>query len=135
MVTATAALEGHVAGPNSQYPYATSATVDGVTISNANGESCGGTLTLAFAVSCNSVFVPLGVKIGAKRLVDTAEAYGFNKPTGIPGAAISQIPDADKIGDDVAVGSSAIGQGEVLATTLQMTASRRPSRWAGGCPS
>jgi peptidoglycan glycosyltransferase len=36
------------------------------------------------------------------------------------GAARSTIPDAAEIGDDLAVGSTAIGQGKVLTTALQM---------------
>ena len=48
------------------FPYATYATLDGVKLSNANGEECGGSLALAFAVSCNSVFAPLGVKLGRR---------------------------------------------------------------------
>ncbi len=64
------------------FPYATYATLDGVKLSNANGEECGGTLELAFAVSCNSVFSPLGVKLGAARLVAMAERFGFNHETG-----------------------------------------------------
>ena len=67
------------------FPYATYATLDGVKLNNANGEECGGTLELAFAVSCNSVFAPLGVKLGAARLVATAERFGFNQPPGIAG--------------------------------------------------
>ncbi len=66
------------------------------------------------------MFAPLGVKVGAKRLVDTAERFGFNRPPGVPGAAISTIPGPDEIGGPLAVGSSAIGQGKVLATPLQM---------------
>jgi cell division protein FtsI/penicillin-binding protein 2 len=120
MITLAAALQARLAGPRSTYAYATSTTVDGVSVANANGESCGGTLALAFAVSCNSVFVPLGVRVGAARLVATAEAFGFNAPLGVPGAATSTIPPAAQIGDDLAVGSSAIGQGRVQATTLQM---------------
>src|SRR6185312_8956334 len=50
-------------------------------------EDCGGSLELAFAVSCNSVFTPLGVKLGASRLVETAEHFGFNQDPGVPGAA------------------------------------------------
>ena len=48
------------------------------------------------------------------------ERFGFNQPPGVPGAATSTIPPADEIGDDLAVGSTAIGQGRVQATTLQM---------------
>jgi cell division protein FtsI/penicillin-binding protein 2 len=66
------------------------------------------------------VFAPLGVKVGPERLVETAEKYGFNRDPGIPGAAYSTIPPGDQIGDDLAVGSTAIGQGKVEASALQM---------------
>ena len=32
-----------------------------------------------FAHSCNSVFAPLGAKLGAEKLVETAETFGFNE--------------------------------------------------------
>jgi cell division protein FtsI/penicillin-binding protein 2 len=120
MVTLSGALEARIAGPHSSYPARTSATIEGVDIENANGESCGGSLRLSFAHSCNSVFAPLGARLGAARLVGTAEAFGFNHDLGIPGAATSSIPAASEIGDPLAVGSSAIGQGLVQATALQM---------------
>jgi peptidoglycan glycosyltransferase len=120
MVTVTAVLEGHVAGEGTVFPYATSTTLDGVKLENANGESCGGSLALAFAVSCNSVFAPLGVKVGAPRLVETAERFGFNHEPGIAGAVESTLPAASQIQGELALGSSAIGQGEVQASALQM---------------
>jgi cell division protein FtsI/penicillin-binding protein 2 len=52
--------------------------------------------------------------------VKTAEQFGFNTDPGIPGAATSTIPAASEIGDGLAVGSSAIGQGKVQASALQM---------------
>jgi peptidoglycan glycosyltransferase len=120
IVTLTGALEAKLATPKSSYPYATATTLSGVRLENANGESCGGTLAVAFAVSCNSVFAPLGAALGATRLVAVAERFGFNRPPDIAGAATSTIPPASEIGDDLAVGSSAIGQGRVQATALQM---------------
>jgi peptidoglycan glycosyltransferase len=120
MITVSGALQAGVASPHSTYPYATSATLDGVQLHNANGESCGGTLVLAFAVSCNSVFSPLGVKLGAPRLVATAERFGFNRPPGVAGAAESTIPPASAIQGELAVGSTAIGQGMVQASPLEM---------------
>jgi penicillin-binding protein A len=121
IVTAAAALRYNVAKPTSSYPAQTSATLSGVELQNADGESCGGTLVQSFAHSCNSVFAPLGAKVGAKRLVETAEAFGFNDDLGILGAATSSIPPASQLGDDdLVVGSSAIGQGQVQATALQM---------------
>jgi hypothetical protein len=120
MITATGALQAGITSLSTAYPVQTAATLEGVQLDNAGGESCGGTLLVSFARSCNSVFAPLGARLGARRLVRTAEAYGFNRPPGIPGAAESTIPAAGAIGDDLAVGSSAIGQGRVQATTLQM---------------
>ncbi len=92
MITLTGVLQATWPRRSTDFPYATHATLDGVKLSNANGEECGGSLALAFAVSCNSVFAPLGVKLGAPRLVATAERFGFNHAPGIPGAAESTLP-------------------------------------------
>ncbi|MBB4662551.1 penicillin-binding transpeptidase domain-containing protein [Conexibacter arvalis] len=121
IITLVGALEAGIAKPDTQYPVVSEASLSGVAIQNANSEMCGGSLVASFAHSCNSVFAPLGARLGAERLVEVAERFGFNSSLGIPGSAISSIPAADKIGDDLAVGSSAIGQGMVQATTLQMT--------------
>jgi penicillin-binding protein A len=120
MITLSGVLQAGIADPHSTFPYATYATLDGVKLSNAGGEECGGSLALAFAVSCNSVFAPLGVKLGAARLVAMAERYGFNHGPGIPGAAQSTLPAASQIQGELDVGSTAIGQGEVQASALQM---------------
>ena len=119
IVTATAALEAHLVTPSTPFPVQTQALVDGVPLQNANGESCGGTFANSFAESCNSVFAPLGVKIGAKRLLGTAERFGFNEAPGVAGAAESTIPPAS-LNSPLAVGSSAIGQDKVQSTPLQM---------------
>ncbi|MFZ1924559.1 MAG: penicillin-binding transpeptidase domain-containing protein, partial [Solirubrobacteraceae bacterium] len=120
MVTVTAALEANVASLKSVFPYATSATLDGVKLGNAGGEDCGGSLALAFAVSCNSVFAPLGVKVGANRLVATAESFGFNHSPGLPGAVESTLPPARQIQGELDLGSTSIGQGQVQASALEM---------------
>jgi cell division protein FtsI/penicillin-binding protein 2 len=120
IVTLAAALESGVAKPSSSYPVQTAATLEGVALENANGESCGGSLRMSFAHSCNSVFAPLGAKIGSERLVGTAERFGFNQDPGLVGALRATIPAAAEVGDDLAVGSTAIGQGKVLATPLAM---------------
>ncbi|HEX8120257.1 MAG TPA: penicillin-binding transpeptidase domain-containing protein [Solirubrobacteraceae bacterium] len=120
IITLSGAVEAKIAKPSDQFAVATAATLEGVELQNANGESCGGSLIDSFAHSCNSVFAPLGAKLGARRLVQTAERFGFNETPAIDGAATSTIPPAAQIGDDLAVGSSAIGQGRVTASTLQM---------------
>ena len=59
-----------VAKPRDTFPVQTAATLEGVELQNANGESCGGTLAQSFAESCNSVFAPLGAQArrrGARR--------------------------------------------------------------------
>ena len=120
MITLTGVLQAGLANPHTVFPYATYSTLDGVKLNNANGEECGGTLELAFAVSCNSVFAPLGAKLGAARLVATAESYGFNHSPGVPGAVESTLPPASQIQGQLDVGSTAIGQGEVQASALEM---------------
>src|SRR3954447_17503514 len=120
IVTLTGALEAGLARPSTPFPVQTAATLEGVELQNANGESCGGTLAVSFAKSCNSVFAPLGAKLGARKLVDVAQRFGWNEDPKISGASTPSIPPAGQIGDDLAVGSSAIGQGRVQATALQM---------------
>ncbi len=120
IITLAGALEEKAVKQNASFPVQTAATIEGVELQNANGESCGGSLTNSFAHSCNSVFAPLGAKLGAEKLVAAAEAFGFNQPASLKGAAVATIPDPEEIGDDLAVGSSAIGQGVVQATPLQM---------------
>jgi cell division protein FtsI/penicillin-binding protein 2 len=92
IITASGALQAGIAKLSTVYPIATSADIDGYSLQNAGGEACGGTLLNAFAVSCNSVFAPLGARLGGQRLVAIAQRFGFNQPTGIPGAAESTIP-------------------------------------------
>jgi peptidoglycan glycosyltransferase len=121
IITATGALEAKIVKLTDTFALAGAATIGGYTLHNAGGEICGGTFLNAFAVSCNSVFAPLGVRLGGRRLVDVAQRFGFDQAPSIPGAAESEIPSASTIGGDVAVGSSAIGQGRVQASTLEMT--------------
>ncbi len=120
IITATAALQAGIVKLSSSFPIQTSSTIDGYTLQNAGSEACGGTFLNAFAVSCNSVFAPLGAKLGGARLVAMAERFGFDQPPPFPGALESTIPTASAIGSNLAVGSSAIGQGKVLATPLEM---------------
>ena len=120
IITTAAALEHGVATPSTTYRPATFARLSGVKVGNANGERCGGTLTEAFIESCNSVFAPLGAKVGAKRLVSSARAFGFGERTKIPSAKPSTMSAANELRDALAVGAAALGQERDLATPLQM---------------
>jgi peptidoglycan glycosyltransferase len=118
IITLSAALASGAATPSSSYPVRTAATLSGVKLANASNESCGGSLAQSFADSCNSVFAPLGAKVGAKKLVARAEAFGFNETPRVPVAKPNTI--SKQLRDDIAVGSAAIGQEKDLATPLGM---------------
>ncbi len=120
VITLSAALEHGIAQPSSTYPVLSSTTLSGVKLSNASDEACGGTLVEAFSKSCNSVFAPLGAKLGAARLVAAARAFGFGEQPAIPSARPSTISPAAGLRDDLAVGAAAIGQDRDLATPLEM---------------
>ncbi|HVC07817.1 MAG TPA: penicillin-binding transpeptidase domain-containing protein [Solirubrobacterales bacterium] len=120
IVTTAAALKAGLTSPGRSYPVRTSATLDGYVLHNANGEACGGSLSEAFAVSCNSVFAPLGAQVGASRLVEAARRFGFDGHPRLPDALRSTIPGRGDLGNSLMVGSTSIGQGQVLATPLEM---------------
>jgi penicillin-binding protein A len=126
IITTAAALEDGVSNPDEEFPAVTAATVEGRPIANAHDESCGGDLVESFALSCNSVFAPMGAELGGKRLLEEAEQFGFNNAPTIydeEALAVTQPPSStipDPIGGDLDVAVSAIGQGQVLATPLQM---------------
>ena len=67
--------------------------MSGVKLRNACDEQCGGSLTNSFAHSCNSVFGPIGAKVGAKRLVAMAEKFGFNETPDLPAAKVNDDPE------------------------------------------
>ena len=120
IITLAAALQERKTTPAESFPVRTAATLSGVQLRNAGDEACGGTLTDSFAHSCNSVFAPLGARLGAGRLVAYAERFGFNERLPIPAARPSTIPRARELSDELAVGASAIGQDRDLATPLVM---------------
>ncbi|HVY77527.1 MAG TPA: penicillin-binding transpeptidase domain-containing protein [Solirubrobacterales bacterium] len=126
MITTVAALQKGVVSLDDEFEIAEGANVGGRFIENANGELCGGTFREAFAESCNADFAPLGPEIGNDDLVATAERFGFNSPPTLYATKfVKQVEPAEstipaEIGEDVDLGVSAIGQGEVLATPLEM---------------
>jgi peptidoglycan glycosyltransferase len=125
MITTTAALQAGVVSLDDEFEVTNGATV-GRFIENANGEYCGGTFREAFAESCNADFVPLGPKIGNDKMVETAERFGFNSPPALYApryVKAAELPEPSiptQIGEEVDLGVTAIGQGEVLATPLEM---------------
>ena len=133
VVTTTAGLEADKVRLGEQFPVVTEINPDPAkgarVIENAHDEPCGGSFVEAFAKSCNTVFAPLGVKIGAEKIVETAERYGWNQPTTLYDAKATAATDPGRMtmptnfeGDTshTNISVTAIGQGEVLATPLGM---------------
>lgn len=126
IVTTAAALETGEVSLDDEFEISNGINVGGRFLNNANGEYCGGTFRESFAESCNAVFAPLGPAVGNDKLVETAEKFGFNSPPTLYAPQIlrevepeeSTIPT--EIGEEIDLGVSAIGQGEVLATPLEM---------------
>ena len=128
LITASAALENGY-GPDSTWPNPAVLSLPQTThvLSNFGGEHCYGgvpqlTLDQAFTVSCNVVFGEIGLKLGAQKIVDQAEAYGFNQdiPFDVPFVS-GNIPSVSYFDQrEPAVALSAIGQDQVSANPLQM---------------
>jgi hypothetical protein len=126
MITTTAALQKGVVSLDDYFEIVDGVNVGGRFISNANGEFCGGTFREAFAESCNADFAPLGPKIGNDDMVAVSERFGFNSPLTLYAERIVREVEPEEptipteIGEEVDLGVTAIGQGEVLATPLVM---------------
>jgi cell division protein FtsI/penicillin-binding protein 2 len=126
MVTTTAALQKGLVSLDDYFEITNGVNVGGRFIENANGEYCGGSFREAFAESCNADFAPLGPEIGNDDLVATARRFGFDSPPTLYAPEVVRAVDPpestipSEVGDDLDLGVSAIGQGEVLATPLQM---------------
>ncbi|QPK83292.1 penicillin-binding protein 2 [Corynebacterium qintianiae] len=90
-------------------------------VPNYGGQMCGGshttTLRTAFALSCNTAFVQMGIEIGPDALRDAAKRFGVGEAydMGVPTASgsLGDLPGAAELGQ------SAIGQRDVTMTALQ----------------
>ncbi len=125
LITTTGALDAGIVKLSDTFPIETSNSDIGREIANSDDAPCGGTFAESFANSCNTVFAPLGARLGGPELVEVAERYGFNAPPPIfdpvAAAAIDPPPSTiPEISSSVETGESAIGQGQVLATPLQL---------------
>lgn len=93
------------------------------TLSNYASETCGGGIAEMLAVSCDTGFATIGLQLGATTLNEEATAFGFNStpPIDLPGAAKSTFPPVSFFSQNTPqLAFSAIGQGNVAATPLQM---------------
>lgn len=94
---------------------------------NCNKLDGHGTLDLkgALAASCNTYFIELATRVGAKKLLSTAEDLGFGQAIDLGNGIKSdqgELPELKALNSDAAVGNLGFGQGQLLATPLQLAA-------------
>ncbi|MEV3986103.1 penicillin-binding transpeptidase domain-containing protein [Nonomuraea sp. NPDC049758] len=96
------------------------ATVGGLKIRNSEKEEFGSLSFLdSFAHSCNTTFAPLAEqRLGADKLLKTAEGVGFNQPLniGVP-ATKASFPRAQS---DAELAAESFGQARITASPLSM---------------
>jgi penicillin-binding protein A len=120
LVTAAAALaDGKTAESTVESPVRLK--LPGTNTYLGNSAPCGGTeitMTQALKVSCNTAFANLGLEVGATKLRDQAQLFGFDRRhlADLRGVA-SQFPD--KL-TEAQLALSSIGQYDVAASPLQM---------------
>ncbi|MGK2903930.1 MAG: D,D-transpeptidase PbpA [Mycobacterium sp.] len=123
VVTTAAALQAG-STPDTQLTSAPRIPLPGstATLENYGGTACGNeptaSLREAFALSCNTAFVELGIDAGADKLRATARAFGLDSP---PAPIPLQVAESTvgPISDAAALGMSSIGQRDVAVTPLQ----------------
>lgn len=118
IMTSTALLGAGVTA-STQTTCPPTVTVDGKTFQNFEGEAAGSiAFHRAFAISCNTAFIQLADKLPASAIATAAGLYGFNTPLSIGVPAVGGSYPAPS--DEVEKVASAIGQGRVTASPLQM---------------
>jgi len=89
-----------------------------------NSSPCGNTaitLDVALQKSCNTAFANLVLQLGVDKVRDQAAKFGFGSaPLPDLQAVASRFPGASAIVDDGDVMRAAVGQGDVVASPLQM---------------
>lgn len=89
-------------------------------LSRAHGQM---NLTSALEKSCNCFFIELGLKLGGEAVSRAAEAFGFGDAVYLAGglqSAAGNMPDAARLQDLGQLASVSFGQGELLATPVQV---------------
>ena len=128
VITAAAAIEAGVAGPDTTFANPPQLELPGSTavIRNFAGTLCGDgdevTLREAFRRSCNTVFGQLAMDLGASVLEQQAEAFGFNRQVPFEWETLTAaFPTAATLSSNLpALAQSGLGQRDVQATPLLM---------------
>ncbi|MCL4078256.1 FtsW/RodA/SpoVE family cell cycle protein [Coriobacteriia bacterium Es71-Z0120] len=99
VVTLTGAIGAGVVTPSTTLPAPARIEIGGAPVTNYGGDSYGTvTVERATAASINTVFAQIADKLGAERLVRTAEGFGFDdKPPLELAVTASVMPDPDEM--------------------------------------
>jgi penicillin-binding protein A len=130
VITASAALESKKYTPESTFYDPGYCTVYGKRVNNFDTSRPYGTVTLfdALTYSVNSVFCNIGLKLGAKRILDTAKRFGFYEQPPLETPADERLASGlyrdgrlfyPKVDANVDAGRMAFGQERMLVTALQ----------------
>ena len=122
-VTASSLLENGVIAPDTTVTCKDKVVIDGFPVSCSNVVQGPGTYPFknAFTFSVNAIFAEQGVKLGWDRLLASAAKFGFGSrlPFTLP-TAETQVHLEGSAETKALLASTAFGQGEILATPLQM---------------
>ncbi len=124
-ITAAAAIDTGVARPDTIYEDAGELTIAGHTLveqNRPNDQQTLWSLTESLAWSLNVVFAQVGLQLGGDALAEAARGWGWESdvPVDLPVEASRVSVTPGFLDDPVAVAETAFGQGELLATPLQM---------------
>jgi peptidoglycan glycosyltransferase len=125
VVTAGVGLQSGAVNPNTTFPTVSSIKLpdSDKPLNNFGNQSCGGTLTQSFTVSCNTTFAQLGIQLG-DAFPPGMHAFGIGErpPLDIaPGTASSiDMTNRPFARNKPFYGLAGIGQGFIAVTPLQM---------------
>ena len=125
IVTAAAALEQGVS-PDLTFECPGYVELNGLRMNCWNYEKGGhGTINMAqaFAQSCNSYFINLGLTIGYDAILEMADRFGLGHKTGLDKAGIDEpsglVPSTIGNAPAAEIGNVSIGQGNLLVSPVQ----------------
>lgn len=79
--------------------------------------------TSAFSESCNTIFVDVGLKLGYKKIIESARKFGLGQSLGLDVHGLAEDPGFvpyKKYVSNREIANVSIGQGEILVTPLQV---------------
>jgi penicillin-binding protein 2 len=122
VAVAAAAIENGIT--DFEYDCTGSCNVDGITF-HCNKSKAHGKLNMekALEYSCNSYFIQLAQKIGAKKLLETVNQLGFGQEIRLTDTLVSKagaLPEEKELTSSGALANFSFGQGNFTTTMLQL---------------